>query len=248
MCRMLGAAGPLGEAAALVASFREQAAKGRTLPDHARGHRDGWGIARAAGDGVLRYAGRSTLDATEDPEYPEAAARVAEAGRGVALVHVRAASAGAVTVENAHPFIEEGLAFCHNGTIHGLGAKDESDSRAYFARIVDECYRAKPRDAFLAVARELAKEPARFSSLTALLTDGRTLWGLRKVGQDPTECADAQCAADYYTLGVARVGGLTVLTQENEFLPMGARWEAVPDGTLVEVRRDGSHRTTRLGL
>lgn len=246
MCRMLGAVGPLAEAASLLATFHEQAAKGRTLPDHERGHRDGWGIVRAAGDGLVRYAGRSTLDASEDPEFAAAAARVAEPGRGVAMAHVRAASAGAVTLENTHPFIEQNLAFCHNGTIHGLGAKGESDSRAYFARIVDECYRQKPRDAFLAVARELAREPARFSSLTALLTDGRTLWGLRKVGEDPKECADAACAADYYTLGVARVGQLTVLSQESELLPLGARWEAVPDGTLVEVRRDGSVRTARL--
>lgn len=247
MCRMLGAVGPLGEAAALLATFRQQAAAGTTLPDHARGHRDGWGIARAAGDGLVRHAGRSTLDASEDPEYPLAAARVAEPGRGVAMVHVRAASAGAVSLENTHPFIEGNLAFCHNGTVHGIAEDGESDSRAYFARILQAVRDgASPREAFLSTARGLEAEPARFSSLTALLTDGRTLWGVRKVGQDPAECADAACAADYYTLGVARVGALAVVAQEREFLPLGTAWDAVPDGGFVEVRRDGSVRTSRL--
>jgi hypothetical protein len=63
------------------------------------------------------------------------------------------------------------------------------------------------------------------------------------VGDDPQECADKACAADYYTLGVSRVGDLLVVTQEREFLPTGAAWETVPDGHLLTVGPDGAWST-----
>ena len=239
MCRMLGAVGPLREAAALVASFRREAVDGARLAE-TRGHRDGWGVVAGA---PPAYAGRSARDASDDPAYPDAAARVARDGRGVALVHLRAASAGSVSVENAHPFVEDGLAFCHNGTVHGVAPPDQNDSRAYFAQVLRARRAgASPAEALRAVALRLAKEPATFSSLTALLTDGATLWGVRRVGEEPTECADRGCALAYYDLAVARVGGLTVLAQERRALPAGATWESVPDGSLVEIRADGAAR------
>ncbi|HEX2021939.1 MAG TPA: class II glutamine amidotransferase [Candidatus Thermoplasmatota archaeon] len=239
MCRMLGAVGPLREAAPLVASFRREAQDGARLTE-TRGHRDGWGIVAGA---PPAHAGRSAKDAFDDPAFPEAAAKVARDGRGVALVHLRAASAGTVSVENAHPFVGDGLAFCHNGTVHGIAPPDRSDTRAYFERILRERRAgATPAEALRSVATSLAKEPSRFSSITALLTDGTTLWGVRRVGEEPTECADRGCALAYYDLAVARVGGLTVLAQERRALPPGATWESVPDGSLVEIGSDGAAR------
>lgn len=244
MCRMLATVGPFDEASLLVASFRNEVHRGKRLLVDTTGHRDGWGVVAGT---PPAHAGRSVLDASEDPSYPEAAARVGRmAGRGVLLAHLRAASAGAVEVENSHPFLGDGLAFCHNGTVRGLEGPGGSDSRGYFAQVLDETRSGlAPADAIAAVAARLAKTHT-YSSLTCLLTDGRTLWGLRKVGDDPEECGDRACAADYYTLGVSRIGHLTVVAQEREFLPRGASWETVPDGHLVTVAPDGTWSTRRV--
>jgi len=56
------------------------------------------------------------------------------------VIHYRAASVGAVSLDNIHPFwvFEERLAMCHNGTIFNakaLAKKDESDTVA-FARLL----------------------------------------------------------------------------------------------------------------
>lgn len=242
MCRMMGAVGAFEEASRLVGSFRGEAERGRRLVQ-VGGHHDGWGIVAGA---PPAHAGRSVMDAMQDPGYLEAAGRVARPGRGVAVAHLRAASVGAIDVENSHPFVQEGLAFCHNGTIRGLEGPGGSDSRGYFAMVLEEVRAGlSPGDALAAAARQVAKAYT-YSSVTALLTDGRTLWGVRKVGDDPEECADAACAADYYTLGVSRLGGLTVVAQEHESLPRGAAWDVVPDGGMVTVAPDGSWRVARV--
>ncbi|MBB2997209.1 glutamine amidotransferase [Paeniglutamicibacter cryotolerans] len=41
------------------------------------------------------------------------------------LAHVRYASTGGHTVENTHPFEQDGRLFAHNGVVHGLGELDD---------------------------------------------------------------------------------------------------------------------------
>ncbi|MFZ0172817.1 MAG: class II glutamine amidotransferase [Acidimicrobiales bacterium] len=98
------------------ASFRELS----------RLHRDGWGMAwladpvlpevssRAVHEGPLR-ATRSVLPAHEDPAFDMAAGqRLGAAG----FVHLRWATSGlAVAESNTHPFLAEGWAFAHQGSI-----------------------------------------------------------------------------------------------------------------------------------
>lgn len=236
MCRMLAAVGPFDRAAHHVARFHREAVDGTALADHPRGHRDGWGIVKSGA-----YLGRSSRDAFEDPAYEDAAQRVGGAGRGAVLVHLRAASHGAVTLENTHPFVAGGLAFAHNGSVEGIAPPGENDSRAYFQAILDE--RQPPEAALRAVARRFAKE-ARYSSLTALLTDGHSLWGVRKVGDPEEGCTEDACAA-YYTLAVATHGDITIVAQDTHVIP-GAEWHAVPDGHVLAVRPDGSWETAPL--
>ncbi|SRR5581483_1928223 len=239
MCRMLGVVAPGGVPADLFSRFRGQASEGRVGKGMAPGHRDGWGIVRYQ-NGEPSYAGRSAQDAAADPEYLRALGALRDA-RGVALGHLRKASAGARDVANSHPFVEGRWAFCHNGTVWGVAPPGESDSRALFARLLASLRAgAEPEAALEALAREVDAS-CRYTSLTCLLTDGRGLWGLRKVGNDPVACADDACPAEYYTLGVARVGGATVVSQEHEFLGLGgAAWAAVPDGGIVSVDASGA--------
>jgi predicted glutamine amidotransferase len=239
MCRMMGLVAPRVEPS-LLEAFRAQASRGRHAKTDAPGHHDGWGIVVYDGD-KPRYAGRSGDDATTDPQYGAAVRSLRERpAHGVALAHVRAASAGARTADNAHPFVDGPYAFCHNGTVFDLAPPGQSDSRALFAEILREIRagRAAP-EAIRAVSDRIDREHT-YSSTTLLLTDGRTVWGHRRVGNDPVECATGMCASDYYTLGVGKVGDALVVSQEREFLRLGdAAWMPVPDDGIVRLDARG---------
>jgi predicted glutamine amidotransferase len=241
MCRMVAALGPRGDALRLASAFRQEASAGRVAKGARPGHADGWGLVFADAAGALRYAGRSPLDAASDPAYPEALARLAADAppRTALLAHVRKATRGARSLDNTQPFIEDGYAFCHNGTVDGAAPEGESDSRALFRRILDALRKgATPEDAIAGLAREVDARHS-YTSLTFLLTDGRALWGLRRIGNDPTACAPEACAADYYTLAHAPLpdGGI-VVAQEPDLLGI-PHARPVPDGALLTVR-DGT--------
>ncbi|HVM44673.1 MAG TPA: class II glutamine amidotransferase [Candidatus Thermoplasmatota archaeon] len=239
MCRMMGIVAPHGVDAEHVARFRQQA-RGHVPSGDTPGHADGWGIVHYEG-GRPAYTARSTADALTDPLYEGALDELRKRRpTGPLLAHVRKASAGAVSVENTHPFTSGRWAFCHNGTVFGLASPGESDSRALFALLLRELDAgAAPREAIAAVAERVSA--LRYTSLTFLLTDGRALWGVRKLGNVDEECREGACDRDYYTLGVARIGDQTVVSQEHEFLAIDA-WHVVPDGHVVVVPPDGHPR------
>jgi predicted glutamine amidotransferase len=228
MCRMMGLVGDVAANRALFERFRIEASEGNIGRNMQPGHRDGWGIVH---DG-LQYAGRSALDAAVDPEYVKAAR---EARGPVGLVHFRKATAGAKSAENSHPFIAEGLAFAHNGSVFGIAQPGQSDSKEVFSRILDERRKgASVEDAIATVARDVDKR-YRYTSLTLLVTDGSTLWGLRKIGNDPVACADEACPQEYYTLGVAKMpDGSVVVSQDHEIIGL-KDWHGIADGEIVTV-------------
>jgi glutamine amidotransferase len=242
MCRMMAVArSSTPTLRDLAARFRVEAHQGRVGAGMAPGHRDGWGIVVAGREGDLQYAGRSTRDAGEDAEYPRAVGRVAGA---TMLVHFRKATAGAHSVENSHPFIAGGLAFAHNGTAFDIVPDGESDSRELFARLLAERRKgASVEDALAAMARSVP-EP-QYSSLTTLVTDGASVWGLRKIGTHPKYCTPEMCAPDYYTLGYATLAdGSVVVSQEHELLGIEG-WSPVREGDIITVTPDGRVATRR---
>lgn len=236
MCRMMGIVAPHGVDPELLARFRQQA-RGMVTPGESPGHADGWGIVHYDGDRPT-YAGRSTGDAMTDPLYPAAVDALRKRRpAGPLLAHVRKASAGARVLDDTHPFTSGRWAFCHNGTVWGFAPEGQSDSRALFAALLRDIERGRtPREAFRALVDEVSC--LRFTSLTCLLTDGRTLWGLRKAGNVDEECRDDACSPEYYTLGVARIGDQTVVSQEHEFLGVDL-WHVVPDGNVLTIGPDG---------
>lgn len=237
MCRMMGIVAPHGIEPELLARFRSQA-RGHVPDGDSPGHADGWGIAYYEG-GRPEYAGRSTGDALTDPLYPAAVEELRKRRpTGPVLAHVRKASAGALTVDDTHPFVSGRWSFCHNGTVWGFAPEGQSDSRALFAALLNdiEGRGRTPSEAMKRLVDEVSC--LNFTSLTCLLSDGRTLWGFRKVGNVDEECRASACSPDHYTLGVARIGDQTVVSQEHEFLAVDA-WHVVPDGHLVVVGPDG---------
>ncbi len=75
-------------------------------------HKDGWGIAT--------FDGPRQVERGLEPAHQSA--RFADLGRDLRsahlLAHIRLASVGAVTAQNAHPFVAGSWAFMHNGTLH----------------------------------------------------------------------------------------------------------------------------------
>lgn len=150
-------------------------------------HPDGWGIAWWDGDGPTvvkeeRPAHESDLAGRIGREHPASRTFV---------VHIRAASVGALTVDNAHPFVgpsdERTWVFAHNGTVEDLAALDpgrfepqgETDSERAFHHLLTRLER-RPADTdddlaaeVLATARELSTGANR---VNFLLSDGRDLF------------------------------------------------------------------------
>lgn len=235
---MMGVMAPHGVDAELFAAFRQQA-RGHVAPGDSPGHADGWGILHYESD-MPTYAGRSMGDAATDPLYPAAVEALRKARpHGPLLAHVRKASAGVIGVDNTHPFTLGRWAFCHNGTVFGFAPEGQSDSRAIFAALHEDI--TKRRDPLGAIRRLVGEVSCMdYTSLTFLLTDGETLYGLRKVGNVDEECHENACSPDYYTLGVAKIGDEIVVSQEHEYLgPGGTPWRIVPDGEVVIVSRNG---------
>src|SRR4051812_14327304 len=74
-------------------------------------HKDGWGVVRFVGD-------RPEVEVGIDPAHRSS--KFFELASGEArslLAHIRLASVGKVCPTNSHPFVAEGWAFTHNGTI-----------------------------------------------------------------------------------------------------------------------------------
>lgn len=240
MCRMMAVVGSRESAVQLATRFRAEAHEGRVGLGMTPGHKDGWGIVYADSTGALHHAGRSPLDAATDPAYPIAVARLASSRAvGAILAHVRKSTAGAKTVANTHPFIAEGLAFAHNGTVRGIAPEGQSDSKALFERVLAERRKGASVEDALATLSKFVAERFTYTSLTVLLTDGRSVWGLRRIGNDPVACADDACPADYYTLGHARLpDGSVVVSQEHEILHIDG-WAPIADGAIITVAPDG---------
>ena len=97
-------------------------------------HKDGWGVARFDGPQIEIAVGL---------EPAHNSARFQELGslqtRSM-LAHIRLASVGGICQTNAHPFVGEGWAFTHNGTIRRF-----ADHRETFEALLPEQRRAAIR-------------------------------------------------------------------------------------------------------
>jgi predicted glutamine amidotransferase len=156
-----------------------------SLSEQSRRNPDGYGLATfgPAGPEVEKEPTAAYADADFAREARERESRTF-------LAHVRYASKGARTVQNTHPFVQEGRVFAHNGHIEGLDALDahlgadrsrvrgDTDSERFFALVTKEAETRDPGDALVAAARWIAAELPLFA-LNCILATADGMWALR---------------------------------------------------------------------
>lgn len=113
MCRLLGAVSPVPATIETVLGAGQQ----QVFTDMATLHRDGWGTAWRDEAGLHRRV-RPT-SAAGNAELADTLTRQAATAR---IVHLRLATMGlACSIENTHPFLVDGMALAHNGSLEPAG-------------------------------------------------------------------------------------------------------------------------------
>jgi predicted glutamine amidotransferase len=262
MCRLLGYVSRRSMSAGEAVGPDEV----RAFADLARVHCDGWGAAWVQHLGATPHVRTSERSAERDPAFADQhAGHPAVAG----LLHLRWATLGLrVSPENTHPFLADGVAFAHNGSIpadaftdvlepaYRAGLRGTTDSERYFALVRQ--VRATGMDLSEAVRRAvtiLALRAPR-ASLNALLLDGTSLIAVHASARSALPPDDTElCRAaglpqdhldDYFALRIRRTAdgvqiGSTGFGQ--------AGWEPLPDDSVTTVGlADQSVRTEALDV
>jgi len=235
MCRMVGivfrSEFPMGT----LTDLRHLSEVGKIPEEEQLGHRDGWGIVSFR-NGNPRYIGRSPRPAFLDPSFDSALEDIPElAGPNILIAHVRAASEGAATLPNTHPFVVDGIVLGHNGTIEDFHPRTkrkprgESDSER-LALLVADRYDEKG-DLRMALKSVILGELSahEFSSAIMLASDGKTLYGYRDYTRKDR--------ARYYTMRVCQCKDYVALFQQTH-LGYKGKLSSVKKGELVSVGLD----------
>jgi len=185
MCRMLGVVFRKKFPEETLSELKILSEAGLIPGEEKPGHRDGWGIVAFEG-GRPRYLGRSVKPAFSDRAYDEAIVDVERLSKpNILIAHVRAASSGGVAIENTHPFIVDGLAFAHNGTVKGMKAdprgraKGKTDSEIIAHLVAD---RMREKGSLMSAMKSVVREEIdkrTFTGAVMLASDGQVLVGYR---------------------------------------------------------------------
>lgn len=171
------------------------------LKQQALEHKDGWGIARFDTE-------PPHLEVNVTPAH--ACARFRQLGDELVtrslITHIRLASVGSVTEENAHPFFARGWAFMHNGTVakfkehreairrhiapqHLAQIRGETDSETCFAlfrTVLDDVERPgldemkRALSTVMQTVSAITDKGEHRSAMNFLVTDGRRMVATRR--------------------------------------------------------------------
>ena len=240
MCRMLACMTDGNPPEDLLPQFRRLSHEGMVPPKAAPGHVSGWGIyASDRGGSTLHY--RSKNDAWDDSAYDLMRAAVGRlTGPHVIMVHLRKASVGTPRVVNCHPFVVDGRAFMHNGSIRGLSDRfratrnpiGQTDSEKFFLLLLDSLEGRELPEALSNILPRL--EGKDYTSLNFILQDGLNLYAYRHFRRHE----------DYYTMYYAQSGGSVSIASEPFY--GGVRWNAIGNRELLCARLDGDRPGLRL--
>ena len=255
MCRLLGWVSDTPRALADLLTERELA----DFTELSRQHADGWGIAWYDEAGDIQTL-RSEGAAHEDDAYAEAVKNIATTG---AVLHLRWATPGIpVRPGNTHPFVHEGHAFAHNGSIWDrddmLSLVDplpqlqgDTDSELYLLallqRVREHGFDAGLRETITALTTDLT--PSCLNAL--LLGDGVLTAVCCNVGDsgcpgDAGPDAPPENLPGYFDLRLRNLAGATVVGSSG--WADGEDWATVENGTaLVLPVGGGEARSVPIG-
>lgn len=255
MCRLFAYASP-----------REKAVNG-LLDDHeflsfrslSALHRDGWGMAWLTTDVDDRAdrveTVRSPICALDDEPFNEfASAALGRAG----LVHLRWATQGlSVCPENTHPFLADGMAFAHNGSIPDSQKilellSDESkqhvqgdtDSERFFLLVRQRI--AESGDVLTAIRRAVqdVRSISSLASLNFVLLSENMLVALQGQGETPAPVESLRAAVtspedlplghdeDYYRLRYLQRDDCFMIASTGI---TNERWKALDEDSIIVV-------------
>ncbi|TQR87038.1 class II glutamine amidotransferase [Mycobacterium hodleri] len=220
-------------------------------------HGDGWGVAGVDHVGDAPRVMVSAGSALDDPEF---VAATRELRPTASLVHLRWATTGlAVEPRNSHPFLADGLAMAHNGSIKPMDSLDgllepaiaasmrgTTDSERYFALIRQ--HRAATSTLAEAVRRAVAqlRKSHPNASLNALVlgedqlivvhAHAHSILPAEDIAEISATDLPSEHLEDYFALRIARVGDgddARVVVGSTGFgdLP----WEPLPPESVVAI-------------
>lgn len=255
MCRLLAYAAPRQTTTA------EVIGRGNALrfQNMSHVHRDGWGTAWIAGQGMDAPVVQSERHSVAGRDDPELARFLHAAPSRARIAHLRLATASfAQARDNSHPFHAGGIAFAHNGTIvpvgylqHLLhpsylaGVKGDTDSELYFALIRQNARIHGSLVAGVAETVRVLRGIFPDASLNAMLLSPTELLAVRasstsRISQSiftergiaPNELPSGH-THDYYAMSIRReTDGTTVLSSTGIDL---TGWSEIPDNTITHV-------------
>src|SRR3954451_23848707 len=229
-----------------------------SVAEQSRRNPDGYGLATFGPAGP--QVEKEPTAAYADPDF---AREARERESRTFLAHVRYASAGARSVANTHPFVQERRVFAHNGHIEGLDAleaqlgayralvRGETDSERFFALVTKEAD-ANGGDtgaALAAAARWIAAELPLFA-LNCVLAAAGGVWALRypdahdllvleRAAGGPTGARhlDAASAAGRIRVRSGDLRGRPAVVVGTEPMDEDPGWSALAPGELLHVDR-----------
>lgn len=184
MCRLFGMSG--GRRRVRATFWLLDAPDSLAVQSHREPDGTGLGVFDPRGRPVVH---RQPLPAWEDREFAREARHVTST---TFIAHVRYASGSSVSVENTHPFEQQGRLFAHNGVVRGLDELDaelgparelvhgQTDSERFFALVTREVERAGGDvERGLVSAAHWAAEHLPVYALNLVLTVPDGVWALR---------------------------------------------------------------------
>lgn len=229
------------------AQFGLLADTGHVPVGFSRGHQDGWGFA-AFREQKLALHVRSALAATVDPDYVTTVGKLCALGTDAAIGHIRKSTVGQTKIENTHPFVFGGYAFCHNGTVaeaqriplapafrQALGG--DTDSERFFLFVMQLLDgRGGPEDVRKAIADAVGwlYGNTDFTAVNFLLTDGRFIWAVREFNTGNTFVQERQLG-DYYSLFVGGDNRTGCIASSQALRLDGIDWQLLPNHAVAEL-------------
>jgi len=266
MCRLLGYASPKQRTVRSVLGGNQSV----VFQDMTQLHKDGWGVAWVAGriphDLIVRKEKTPLTGAGDDRLTAALSGRRAQAQ----IVHLRMATDGMVSEPaNTHPFLRDGLAFAHNGSLTPTstleehiapeirdGLQGETDSERYFAVIRTKI--AEGHELLPAVCLAVSELRPYFpdASMNAIILSPTTLIAIHaSVGAPvPHDLFDASGMSeeelpqdhrtDYYLMRQRTLDDGTIMLASSGLDIVG--WDPLPSESVTAVDLASLESETRL--